>query len=107
MTPDLICRQLAEAGIHVRAEGEKLMVSPVSLLTSDERQLLQDHKPELLDFLHSRTLDELLGAADRVCDMYGDSEQAREDMRADCLDTPLHLRADLLAHFKQTYGAVA
>ena len=34
-----------------------------------------------------------------ACDVYGDSDQAREDMRADVLATPPHLRADLLAHF--------
>lgn len=41
----------------------------------------------------------LIAAAMRVSDMYSDSEQAREDMRADCLNTPLHLRVDLLNHF--------
>jgi hypothetical protein len=42
---------------------------------------------------------ELLRAAMHVCDLYGDGAQAREDMRADCLNTPPHLRADLLDHF--------
>ncbi|MGF6526044.1 hypothetical protein [Variovorax sp. PvP013] len=42
---------------------------------------------------------ELLRAAMHVCDLYGDGAQAREDMRADCLGTPLHLRVDLLDHF--------
>jgi hypothetical protein len=99
MAPELICRHLAEAGIHVRAEDGKLLVSPMSLLTSDERQLLQYHKPALLDFLQDKTLDELFGAADRVCDLYDDGKQAREDMRTDVLTTPPHLRAGLLAYF--------
>jgi len=38
----------------------------------------------------------------QVCDRHGDDEAARAQMRADCLNTPMHLRADLLAHFQQT-----
>lgn len=99
MTPGLIFRNLHIAGIYVRAEDGKLLVSPMSLLTSEDRQLLQDHKPELIDFLQSMTLVELLEAADRVCGYYGDGAQARADMRADVLATPSHLQADLLDHF--------
>lgn len=50
---------------------------------------------ESADLLDAR----LIAAAMRVCDMHSDSEQEREDMRADCLNTPLHLRADLLDYF--------
>lgn len=42
----------------------------------------------------------LLIAAMKVCDRYGDGEEAREDMREQCLElTPL-LQADLLEHFQ-------
>ena len=41
----------------------------------------------------------LTAAAMRVCARYGDNAAAREQMRLDCLNTPSHLRADLLAHF--------
>lgn len=41
----------------------------------------------------------LLKAAMRACDQHGDSESARQQMRADCLELPPHLQADLLAHF--------
>jgi len=50
-----------------------------------------------------RLLDSLLIAAMRACDHHGDGIQAREQMKRDCLATPLHLRADLFEHFKQTY----
>ena len=50
-----------------------------------------------------RVTSALLKAAMQACDHHGDSESAREQMRADCLATPPHLRADLLAHFNQTY----
>ena len=52
---------------------------------------------------HRLTAD-LLKAAMRVCDHYGDGDAVREQMRLECLDTPPNLRADLLAHFTQTYG---
>lgn len=51
-----------------------------------------------------RFTDSLLGAAMRCCDFHGDGEQARSDMRQQCLETPLHLRADLLDYFNTTYG---
>ena len=43
---------------------------------------------------------DLIEAAMRVCDRYGDGETARAEMRADCLALPPHLQADLLEHFK-------
>ncbi len=50
-----------------------------------------------------RFTESLLAAAMRCCDHHKDSDAAREQMRLDCLNTPLHLRADLLDHFQQTY----
>lgn len=46
----------------------------------------------------------LIGAAMAVCDFHGDGEQARQDMRKQVLETPAHLRADLLDHFRKAYG---
>lgn len=48
-------------------------------------------------------LRDLLAAAQRACDHWGDSPEARRAMRADCLATPPHLRADLIQHFEETY----
>lgn len=47
---------------------------------------------------------DLIKAAMRACDHWGDCDAAQAQMRIACLDTPPHLRADLLAHFTQTYG---
>lgn len=47
----------------------------------------------------------VIAAAMRACDAHGDGPEAREEMRQDVLNTPAHLRADLLEHFQQTYGA--
>ena len=44
----------------------------------------------------------LLNAAMHICEKYGDSAEAREAMRVQCLETPEHLHADLLEHFRFT-----
>lgn len=54
----------------------------------------------------SMTAD-LLKAAMRACDAWGDDEPAREAMRAQCLEVPFHLRGDLLAYFAAAYPAHA
>ena len=46
---------------------------------------------------------ELIAAAMRACDFYGDDQAARDAMREACADTPLELRADLLQHFSLSY----
>ena len=43
---------------------------------------------------------DLLAAAMKCCDRHGDSDAARLEMRDQCLVTPPHLQADLLAHFQ-------
>ena len=47
-------------------------------------------------------LSELSDAAMRACDFHGDGADARGQMHQDCFNTPPHLRADLLEHFRQT-----
>jgi len=49
------------------------------------------------------SIDELIATAMRACDHHGDGEAAREAMRQDCINTPPHLRAGLLAYFNETY----
>ena len=56
------------------------------------RQVSQPGTPEEQALLTFR----LLNAAMNVCERYGDSEEAREAMRQQCLETPEHLQADLL-----------
>ena len=48
-------------------------------------------------------MKKLLAAAMRACDHWGDGPEAREQMRRECLETPPHLRADLLEHFRREY----
>lgn len=45
-------------------------------------------------------LRSLLNAAMQICDLYGDNEQARAEMRADCLALNEAQQSELLAHFR-------
>lgn len=51
--------------------------------------------------------DELMAAATRACHHHGDGTQEREEMRQEVLNTPEHLRADLLAHLSETYPQIS
>lgn len=50
-----------------------------------------------------RVMKQLLEAAARACDHWGDDDHARAEMLTQCQETPLHLRAELLRHFEQQY----
>ena len=51
-----------------------------------------------------RLMKQLLASAMRCCDHHKDSQQARDDMTQQCLETPPHLAEDLLNYFNKTYG---
>lgn len=55
----------------------------------------QDSGDHANDLLTTR----LMMAAMRRCDQFNDSDKARQDMREQILETPPHLRQDLLDHF--------
>lgn len=102
MKPADICRKVFEAGLTLHADGPDLVLAPTARLTPDLRALLVEHKVELLAFIREAdTLTaETLARAMAVCDKYHDNDQAREDMRREVVETPAHLKADLLAHFR-------
>lgn len=107
MSPASIIEVLWSEGFTVEiGEANTLFVGPSSRLHDRHRELLRANKPAILEYLRGAELQsyrltcELLLAAMKVCDRHGDSEAGREQMRADCLATPEHLRADLLAHLR-------
>lgn len=51
-------------------------------------------------------LSELLSIADEVSSLWGDSDEARQRMRDEVMQTPAHLHPDLLEHFQQSYRAI-
>ncbi len=110
MTPQSILSELWGDGISLRlaADGANL-AAPAGRLSGDQRALVLANKAELVTFLRDAhdTTTALLTAAMRACDQHGDGPAARNQMRTDCLATPAHLLADLLAHFNQTYGSAS
>jgi hypothetical protein len=74
-------------------------------LSPAQRALVLANKPDLVAFLLDtrKTIQQLLAAAMRACAYHYDVEPALAKMRQDCMDTPPHLRNDLLQHFNETY----
>lgn len=103
-----ILRKLVDAGLSVRSDPSgAIALKPSSRLTNDLRRLVCDHRAQLiaeLDEAH-RITAELVDAAMRVCDHHGDDQAARDQMKRECEQTPPHLRADLLHHFRATCEA--
>ncbi len=77
--------------LAVRGNGDSGNLRGVSSVLS----VRWDRIPEK----HTLAAD-LVDAAMKVCDRHGDGESAREEMRRQCLDLPMHLQADLLEHFR-------
>lgn len=106
MTPVDLCRAVYSEGVQIRADGSDLVLAPAGRLPTALRELLLTHKPELIDFLHEaeHTVDELVRVSMLACDYHEDGDKARADMRADMLAIPPHQHADLIKHFKKSYG---
>lgn len=105
MTPEAILADLIECGIEPGVTPDKTgIVVPAGKLTQAQRDAVLGHKPALIACIleSSRVTARLLDAAMRRCDEFNDNDAAREQMRQDVLSTPLHLRADLLDHFRKT-----
>ena len=54
MSPDDVLHQLAERGVTLVAEGERLRARPREAITPDLRATLAAYKPDLLRLLESR-----------------------------------------------------
>lgn len=106
MNAQTILADLLAHGIELECtpDGKSLTV-PAGALTPAQRAQVLTHKAELIRLVQesSRLTHQLLLAAMRACDHHGDGPEAREQMRQDCLNTPPHLRADLLDYFRKTY----
>lgn len=107
MTAHAILEELQAQGVDLECTPDgKGLTAPVNTVTPRQRALVRKHKAELIRLVleSERLTHQLLQAAMHACDHWGDTPQAREQMRQDCLNTPPNQRADLLAHFKSTYG---
>ena len=103
MTPETILADLLASGIEPSVTADKTgIVVPAGKLTEAQRAAVLGHKPALIACIleSARVTQQLLEAAMRRCDQFNDSEKAQQDMRQQVLETPLHLRQDLLEHFQ-------
>lgn len=93
---------ILEAAIEAR-----LMANPANVANPANSTERSESQPSTGQ-QHGAHLDpavtELLDAAMRACDAWNDTALAREQMRQDVLQTPPHLRADLLDHLDRTGG---
>ncbi len=48
MTPEEVLSLVGKSGLQIRADGDRLIVSPASELSAELRALLVEHKDELL-----------------------------------------------------------
>lgn len=105
MTPEAILADLIQCGIEPSVTPDKTgIVVPAGKLTEAQRAAVLGHKPALIACIleSARVTALLLEAAMRRCDQFNDSDKARQDMREQVLETPPHLRQDLLDHFIQS-----
>ena len=99
MTPETILADLLASGIEPSVTADKTgIVVPAGKLTEAQRAAVLGHKPALIECIleSARVTQQLLEAAMRRCEQFNDSEKAQQDMRQQVLETPLHLRQDLL-----------
>jgi hypothetical protein len=106
MNPVAIMRCLWAAGVHLElTQDGRLFAKPADRMTGELRALCRDHKADLISFLvdAETTTKALIDTAMGACDAWGDGPEARHQMHRDCLETPPHLRADLLDHLRKSY----
>ena len=106
MIAETILFELLECGITpiVTPDGNGIEVE-AGLLNDAQRAAIRANKYELIACIESaaRITSELMSAAMRACDHWGDSPQAREQMRHDILNSRPEHRQELLRMFKTDY----
>lgn len=106
MTAETILAELLECGITptLTPDGAGIEVD-AGRLSDAQRSAIRAHKPELIVCIQdaARITSELMTAAMRACDYWGDSPKAREQMRLEILETKPEHRQELLRMFKSDY----
>jgi hypothetical protein len=116
MTVEQLLEEVCKAGLTLGlTDTGSIKVAPKELITPTIRELIKTNKSALVTALDCPSIQpeiptgvelerQLIEAAIRACDFWGDSDQARAEMVADIKATPQHLRQDLLEHFLVAYG---
>ena len=101
MANPAIAANSANPAAQAAGDGPEISQKPPELARLAGLAISQQVGHESAELLTAR----LIASAMRACDHHGDGPAARADMQCDCLATPLHLQADLLKHFQQTYAS--
>ena len=117
MTVEQLLEEVCKAGLTLGlTDTGSIKVTPKELITPTIRELIKTNKSALVTALDCPSTQpetptdvvelerQLIEAAMRACDYWGDSAQARAEMVADIKATPRHLRQNLLEHFLVAYG---
>jgi hypothetical protein len=91
---------LSAAGLTLRAEGDRIVVTPALRLTPELRRLAIERKAELLEsfLIIAARLDE---SVNRCCDERGDDAKNRADLLFECSQLSPQGQADLCEHFER------
>ena len=89
------------AGLTLHVDGERLIVSPASLLDDKMCDLIRAHKVELLAAARDAevTFSKLIDAINRCCAVRGDSDFNRDALIAEAGDYSTAAQCDLIEHF--------
>ena len=100
MTP---LQTLLDAGLTLRADGERLIVSPASLLDDKMCDLIRAHKFELLAAVRDAevTFAKLIEAINRCCAVRGDTDANIAGLIAEARDFTVEAQRDLTEHFNE------
>lgn len=96
-------RTLLAAGLTLRTDGDRLLVTPISALTESLRELIRRHKPELWAAVGAAEVltADLIAAINRCCDARGDDAESRGGLIRECLALPPAMQADAREHFDE------
>ena len=98
MTP---LQTLLDTGLTLRADGERLIVSPASLLDDTLRNLIRANKVELLAAARDAetVAADLIAAIRTCCAVRGDDDRNRDALLAESASLSREHQLDMTAHF--------
>ena len=90
-----------DAGLHLRTDGDRLIVAPSSLLDDPLRDLIRANKVELLAGARDAetVAADLIAAINRCCAVRSDDAANIAALIAESYDFTVEARRDLIAHF--------
>ena len=95
-------QHLLSLGFSFERDGDRLIVSPASLLTDQLRELIRGHRAELLLSVQSASdvYAELVASINACCAARGDDERNRADLIAEAGLLSPEQQADMREHFQ-------